>query len=115
MRTTLRNAPGPARRRRPLQRRLRPQLPTETPAVVTFQHFARFTSIDPDENRRRFYVLRWQSSLFGGGLLVQTWGRIGTQGASRSAAFLDRDSATATVARLVRRRLQRRYEVGDWR
>ena len=38
-------------RRRPVQRRLRPQLPSELPAVVTFQQFARFTSIDPDENR----------------------------------------------------------------
>ena len=42
----------------------------EQPAVVGFQRHARFTSIVADENPRRFYLLTWQPSLFGGGMLV---------------------------------------------
>jgi len=84
------------------------------PAVVGFQQYARFTSIDPDENRRRFYLLSWQPSLFGGGLLVRSWGRVGTSGQSRAAAFADRARAQAAIERLVRRRIRRRYELREW-
>lgn len=93
-----------------MQGQLHPQRSTETPAVVAFQHYARFTSIDPDENRRRFYCISWQPSLFGRGLLVRTWGRIGTHGTVRAAAFPDRQSAHATVERLIHQRSRRRYE-----
>lgn len=55
-------------------------LPHELPAVVGFQQFARFVSLDPDENRQRFYTLTWQPLLWGGGALVRTWGRVGTRG-----------------------------------
>lgn len=89
-------------------------LPHELPAVVGFQQFARFVSLDPDENRQRFYTLTWQPLLWGGGALVRTWGRVGTRGLSKTAAFPDRASAQPLVERLIRRRLRRRYQLIDW-
>lgn len=86
----------------------------ELPAVVAFREYARFVSRDPSENRQRFYVLSWQPSLFGGGVLMRTWGRIGSQGVSRTAPYPDRTSAQTTVERLVRRRLARHYELVAW-
>lgn len=88
--------------------------PAELPAVVGFQQYARFESIDLSTNRRRFYVLRWQPLLWGGGMLVRNWGRLGTYGLSRAAAYPDRQSAQRMVERLVRRRLRRRYELVAW-
>ncbi len=64
MPTAPRAAPARSRRCRPLKGRLRAQLPTETPAAVAFQQYARFTGIDRNENRRHFYLLRWQPSPF---------------------------------------------------
>lgn len=55
----------------------------ELPAVVRFRQYARFERIDRAENCERFYALRWQPLLWGGGALVRTWGRIGTQGQQR--------------------------------
>jgi predicted DNA-binding WGR domain protein len=86
----------------------------EQPAVVGFQRHARFTSIVADENPRRFYLLTWQPSLFGGGMLVRSWGRLGSHSTSRAAAFPDRESAQEAVARLICRRIRRRYELTDW-
>jgi len=59
-------------------------------------------------------VARFQPSLFGGGLLVRTWGRLGRQGSSRAAAFPDQDHAQLIIERLIRRRIQRRYELVAW-
>src|SRR5216684_563042 len=88
--------------------------PPSLPAVTGFRQFARFESIDQTENRQRFYLLAWQPTLFDGPALVWTWGRLGSRGVSRSATFLDRTSAQATVERLIRRRIQRRYQLVDW-
>jgi predicted DNA-binding WGR domain protein len=82
--------------------------------VVGFQQFARFERLDPAENVQRFYSLTWQPLLWGGGSLVRTWGRVGTQGMSKTADFSDRASAQPLVERLIRRRLQRRYALVDW-
>jgi predicted DNA-binding WGR domain protein len=101
----------PARRRRAARSRLPPR---ETPAVAGFQSFARFESIVLAENQQRFSTLTWQPLLWGGGMLVRTWGRLGTPGISLATPFADRDSAQEAVTRLVRRRLQRRYELIDW-
>ena len=86
----------------------------ELPAVVSFRSYARFVSRDPATNRERFYSLTWQPLLWGGNALVWTWGRLGKSGVCRVAEFPDRASAQAQVERLVRRRLQHRYELLDW-
>jgi len=83
--------------------------------VVGFQQYARFISIEPDEDRRQFHTFSWQSSLSGSGLLVRTCGRIGTHGHSPAAGFPDRQSAQGRAERLIRRRLERRYELHAWR
>ena len=51
----------------------------DTPAArgVALAHYARFVSVDPTRNRARGYELRWQPALWGGVLLVRTWGRLG--------------------------------------
>jgi predicted DNA-binding WGR domain protein len=83
----------------------------ELPAVVGFQEYARFERVDWTQNAHRFYALSWQPLLWGGGALVRTWGRMGTQGQQRLA---DRREAQALVERLVRRRLTCRYQLVDW-
>jgi predicted DNA-binding WGR domain protein len=79
----------------------------ELPAVVGFQQYARFESIDPSTNRERFYPLAVQTNLFGDISLVRTWGRIGTNGHSLAGVFPDRQSAQPVVERLIRRPRQR--------
>jgi predicted DNA-binding WGR domain protein len=97
----------------PLARPRRPA-PSELPAVVGFQHDARFARRDPAGNVQRFYTLTWQPLRWGGGALVRTWGRVGTHGLSQTAAFPDRASAQPLVERLIRRRLMRRYALVEW-
>jgi predicted DNA-binding WGR domain protein len=86
----------------------------ELPAVVGFCQYARFIRTDPSENRRRFYLVTWQPALFGGGMLVRTWGRIGATGANVAMPYPDRQSAQPAIERLIRRRLRRRYELVAW-
>lgn len=93
----------------------RQRVPTPAlPAVVAFQQYAHFQSIDLEANRQRFYRLTWRPILWGGGSLVRTWGRVGTHGSSKTADFSDRANAQSLVERLIRRRLQGRYQVVDW-
>ena len=86
----------------------------ELPAVVGFQQYARFESIEHATNRERFYLLAVQPTLMGDVALMRTWGRLGTHGHSLSSTFPDRASAQQTVDRLIRRRIQRRYELVAW-
>jgi predicted DNA-binding WGR domain protein len=88
---------------------------SEPPAVVGFRHYARFERIDPSQNCQRFYTLSWQPELWGGIALVRHWGRLGNQGSQRlEGSYPDRQSAQQLAARLIRRRLQRRYLLVDW-
>jgi len=84
------------------------------PAVVGFQHYARFERVDLSENCERFYLLAVQPTLLGEVALVRTWGRIGTQGQRLTATFPDRQRAQTSLERLVRRRLAHRYQLTDW-
>jgi predicted DNA-binding WGR domain protein len=84
------------------------------PEAVQFQHYAAFTSVDPAANRQRFYCLSWQPTLFGGGALVKTWGRLGTEGRSRTLFWGARPDAQALVERLVRQRFQHGYQLQTW-
>jgi len=93
-------------------------LPTLSPVMVEtlagFRAYVRFASTDLEQNRRRFYDLRWQPTLFGEGALVRVWGRQGQPGTVRATVYPDRDQAQTAIRQLVRRRLQHGYQVVDW-
>ena len=95
-----------------------PSLPTlageMTETLASFRAYVRFESIDPAENRRRFYDLLWQPTLFGEGALVRTWGRQGQPGTTRATFYPDRDDAQAEIRQVVRRRLAHGYRVIAW-
>jgi predicted DNA-binding WGR domain protein len=82
--------------------------------LAGFQAYVRFQSTDPQQNRWRFYDLRWQPTLFGEGALVRVWGRQGQPGTMRATLYPDRDQAQAAIRALVRRRLAHGYHVRDW-
>ena len=82
--------------------------------LAGFQAYVRFQSTDPEQNRLRFYDLRWQPTLFGEGALVRVWGRQGQPGTVRATVYPDRDRAQADIRQLVRRRLAHGYHVLDW-
>ncbi len=83
-------------------------------ALVQFKHYIRFVSCDPTKNRNRFYLLTWQPALDGSAALVCMWGRIGTQGHARATFYLEQANAQDVIARLIRRRVQRGYQISDW-
>jgi predicted DNA-binding WGR domain protein len=68
-------------------------------------------SIDPAKNRHRFYRISRQRTLWDEDVLVQTWGRIGTDGRSRVCFLEDGEPAQIAMAKLLRRRLQHGYQV----
>jgi predicted DNA-binding WGR domain protein len=80
--------------------------------LAGFRAYVRFQSIDPEQNRLRFYDLRWQPTLFGEGMLVRVWQ--GQPGTIRATVYSDRDQAQADIRQLVRRRLAHGYSVIDW-
>ena len=77
--------------------------------ATSFEHTVRFVSVDPTENRFRFYELRWQPNLWGGVALVRVWGRLGTPGQARADHYPDRESARSASVRAFRQRLRRGY------
>ncbi len=78
---------------------------------VAFVHIVRFESVDPAQQRFRFYEFRWQTTLWGGVALVRVWGRLGTPGHARVCEYPDRAAAAPDVERAVRRRLRRGYRL----
>ncbi len=82
--------------------------------VIQFEHYVRLVSCAPEHNRQRFYLFSWQRSLYGERVLVCTWGRIGTLGRSRSICFPEGSPVVASLERLIKRRLQRGYQVTEW-
>ena len=85
-----------------------------TETLAGFRAYIRFESVDLAENRRRFYDLTWQPTLFGDGALVRSWGRQGQTGTSRATFYPDRACALPQIRQVLRRRLQHGYRVVDW-
>ncbi len=82
--------------------------------VAQFEHYVRLVSCAPEQNRQRFYLFSWQPSLYSERVLVCTWGRIGTLGRSRVIRFPDNLPVAASLQRVIKRRMQRGYQVTEW-
>lgn len=65
--------------------------------------------IDPSKNMQRFYTLSIEGNLFGGGSLVRSWGRIGTQGQTRIVLFDSEITAQINHDKIVSTKLKRGY------
>ena len=85
-----------------------------TETLAGFRAYVRFESVDPAANRRRYYDLTWQPTLFGEGALVRTWDRLGQPGTTRATFYPDRDGAQAAIRQVVCRRLAHGYRVIAW-
>ncbi len=71
---------------------------TDLPAPVML------TAVDAERNIRRRYSVRASRNLFGEIEVETAWGRIGTAGQSKVERFLDAESATGYVRRVLARR-----------
>ena len=83
----------------------------ELPPFTSYVHLV---SIDPAENRCRFYRLQWHPTLWGDLALVCIWGRVGTLGQVRVLHGVRTADAEATAQALLQLRLRHGYHVADW-
>lgn len=82
--------------------------------VAHFKIYAHLVSVNPAQNRYRFYTLTWQPSLFEGGAIVRRWGRIGTEGQWQAFFFGTREEAQKTVEEILKRSLAHGYTAVRW-
>jgi predicted DNA-binding WGR domain protein len=73
--------------------------------------YVHFESIDPEENRYRFYTITWQKTLWGEWAICATWGRIGGMGRSKVTLFESQGTLREALPSVVALRLERGYEV----
>ena len=64
---------------------------------------------DPSRNMRRFYRLDIERDLFGGVLLMKTWGRIGARGRVTAERYDDEAPALAALWKQAERKRRRGY------
>ena len=81
--------------------------------LAQFEQYIRFISQDAAKNRQRFYLLSWQPMLDGDRALVCSWGRLRTQGRSRTIFYPDSAQVQEKLVRLIKRRLRRGYQVTE--
>lgn len=65
--------------------------------------------VDSARNKRRFYVISVEPTLFGGMSLVRHWGRIGTIGRLRVDMFETMPDALMALTRLEQSKRRRGY------
>ncbi|MEM1364056.1 MAG: WGR domain-containing protein [Pseudomonadota bacterium] len=65
--------------------------------------------IDSARNKRRFYALSVQRTLFGEWALVREWGRIGVGGRLRSDLYPSAGPAIDALTELARQKTRRGY------
>jgi predicted DNA-binding WGR domain protein len=71
--------------------------------------YLHFTSIDPQENRFRFYTITWQKTLWGEWTIRTTWGRIGGVGRSKVTYFESEQALREALPAILARRFDRGY------
>jgi len=69
-----------------------------------------FRSIDPKENRFRFYSMHIEKSLFGDFTLTCAWGRIGTRGQCRISPFDSKADCLTAMKQIAKVRKQHGYD-----
>lgn len=69
------------------------------------------TRRDPARNMARFYRLEIAPDLFGGVVLLRSWGRIGSTGQERREWFADPARARREFAVWLRRKRRRGYRL----
>ena len=67
------------------------------------------TRSDPQRNLHRFYRMLIMTDLFGQAVLVREWGRIGSGGQVKRAAFATEPEAGAAMQTLLKAKLRRGY------
>lgn len=67
--------------------------------------------IDPAANKRRFYALSVQPTLFGEWALMREWGRIGQGGRLRSDLYPSAGEALDALGALAANKLRRGYRL----
>lgn len=67
---------------------------------------------DPARNMARFYRVEIASDLFGGAVVIRSWGRIGRAGTQLRIWCADRDAARNEMTSVITRKLRRGYEPG---
>ena len=66
--------------------------------------------IDPAQNKRRFYALSVQPTLFGDWVLVREWGRIGLGGQVRQDFFPSAGKALDALREIAQSKRRRGYQ-----
>lgn len=66
--------------------------------------------VDPASNKRRFYALSIQRTLFDEWVLIREWGRIGGGGRLRHDLYPSAGNALDALRELAQRKLQRGYQ-----
>jgi len=69
-----------------------------------------FRSIEPKENRFRFYSMHIEKSLFGEFILTCSWGRMGTRGQVRASPFDSQEDCLTAMQQIAKIRKQHGYE-----
>ncbi len=85
----------------PVERASSPPTSDGTPVLLT--------RVDPSCNMRRFYSVALAVSLFGETGVVRQWGRIGTEGQSRTDWYEGSGPAEAARQRLLSQKRRRGY------
>lgn len=74
-----------------------------------FPETVRLQCIDPAKNKRRFYKMAVQPTLFGEWELMREWGRIGRAGRVRHDVFRSAGEALDALANLKKQKTKRGY------
>ncbi len=82
-------------------------------ALPPFTSYVHLVSIDPAENRYRFYRLQWHPTLWDDVALICVWGRIGTLGQVQVQHTARTPEAEGVAARILRLRLRHGYQLAD--
>lgn len=66
--------------------------------------------VDPAKNKRRFYAMSVERTLFGEWSLVREWGPIGRGGRVRREVFRNAGEAVDALVTLAKRKMRRGYK-----
>ena len=69
----------------------------------------KLTSINPEENRNRYYHITVQPGLFGGFTVIREWGRIGTKGKHKTQTFETEKQTEKEIQKVLRVRERHGY------